>query len=226
MNFARARNPERLLTLLVPEHLQSVSFSEADGPVLPSAAAEAEFMRVLHTLRAEELRPLLVIVGGFMDARHGNAYNILHRLSPAFKDCHDVFYREHPEATGVRELVELYAARGKPVTLIGHSWGADACVHGVACKTTARIDRLITLDPVSRKGAPARCPDPVLHWRNIFLDYHRATWVNASNNVARIGGPWEAVPGAHENILATPGIAHNNGVALAFEAFPEGIAAF
>lgn len=217
MNISRARNPERLLLLLAPEGLVSAP----DGLVVSSPAAEFRFMRALHSLSAEDLRPLLVIMGGFMDAVHGNAYSILHRLSPTFRSGHDIFYREYPEAASVRELVECYASRGKSVTLIGHSWGADACVYGVASKTTAHIDRLITLDPVSRKGAPTCCPASVRHWRNIHLDYHRATWFDKSNNVARIGGPWEAVACAHENILAPQGIPHNHGVALALMAFGE-----
>lgn len=224
MNYTRARNPEHLLILLEPDGLISGHLVPGpDGLTLPSPAAESRFMAALHSLRAKDLRPLLIIVGGFMDAKHGNAYTILRRLSPEFKAKHDIYYREHPESASVREVVELYAGCDKPITLLGHSWGADAVVNGVACKTAARIDLLITLDPVSRKGAPECCPKSVVHWRNIYLDYNCVTWLNSSNNVARIGGPWEAVACAHENSLAPHEIAHNNGVALACAAFPEGI---
>jgi len=94
------------------------------------------------------------------------------------------------------------------VALIGHSWGGDAAVNLVARKLNAPIDLLISLDPVSRKGAPRRRLPNVRHWLNIHIDYSQSTWFDIPNLVARIGGPWEAAENADVNVSCPPDMTH------------------
>ena len=94
------------------------------------------------------------------------------------------------------------------MALIGHSWGGDAAVNLVARKLDAPIDLLISLDPVSRKGAPRRKLPNVRHWLNIHIDYSRSTWFDIPNLVARIGGPWEAAETADANVSCPPDMTH------------------
>lgn len=88
----------------------------------------------------------------------------------------------------MHDIVNIYASKGHSVALIGHSWGGDAAVNLVARKLDAPIDLLISLDPVSRKGAPRRKIPNVRHWLNIHIDYSQSTWLDIPNLVARIGG--------------------------------------
>lgn len=215
MNYTYTRNPWRLV--------EQLGFTGADiAPsqytpdewCLASAAAERRFMSKLHTLSAEDLRTLVVVVGGFMDGRLGHAYGICRRYPPELREVHDVYFREHPEGAAVRELVELYRHRGKRVVLIGHSWGADAAVHAVTRKTAAKVDLLVTLDPVSRKMAPAKALHNVGHWHNVHLDYRVAPYLDSSNMVARVGGPWERVAVANENIPCPLDLNHADAAAM------------
>ncbi len=86
--------------------------------------------------------------------------------------------------------------------------GGDAAVNLVARKLDAPIDLLISLDPVSRKGAPRRKIPNVRHWLNIHIDYSQSTWLDIPNLVARIGGPWEAAENADVNVSCPPDMTH------------------
>lgn len=203
MNYSYLRNPPRLV--------EKLGFG---GSPLPDAATERHFLNRLHTCADEDLLDMTMVVGGFRDGLMAHAYAICRDFPEEFRASQDIYYREHPEGKAVRELVELYRHRGRKVTLIGHSWGADAAVHAVARKTAATVDLLVTLDPVSRKRAPATAPGNVRRWVNVHLPYNAVTPWNWSNFVARIGGPWEAVPAAHVNIVSPPEIQHSDAVSL------------
>ncbi|MDR1489656.1 MAG: alpha/beta hydrolase [Desulfovibrio sp.] len=120
----------------------------------------------------------------------------------------DIYYRPFHTSNIMLELVERYASAGQKTALIGHSWGGDAVVNGVAVKTRAAIDLLATLDPVSRKGAPGNKPSNVGKFVNVYIGYSRAALTDASNTLARVGKPWQRVPYADENhdILGDAGV--------------------
>lgn len=208
MNYAYLRNPPRLVETL-----------DFGGGPLPDAASERRFTNRLHTCSAEDLRDLTIVMGGFRDGFMGHAYAICRDFPVDLRTTQDLYFREHPEGESARELVELYRHRGRKVTLIGHSWGADTAVYAVACKTAATLDLLVTLDPVSRKNAPTVAPSNVRRWVNVHLRYAAANPWNWSNIVARIGGPWEAVPAAHVNIVSPVEMVHSNAVGLLGVAF-------
>ena len=151
---------------------------------------------------------MVLVIGGFLDQILGNSYAVSARYPADLRAQHDVWFREHYESRKMRGIVNLYASKGHSVALIGHSWGGDAAVNLVARKLDAPIDLLISLDPVSRKGAPRRKLPNVRHWLNIHIDYSRSTWFDIPNLVARIGGPWEAAENADANVSCPPDMTH------------------
>lgn len=195
MNFTFQRNPERLLDL-------------CGMPSIRDRRQEKLFMEKAAALDAQDLRPLVLVIGGFLDQVLGNSYAVSARYPADLRARHDVWFREHYESRKMRDIVNLYASKGHSVALIGHSWGGDAAVNLVARKLDAPIDLLISLDPVSRKGAPRRKIPNVRHWLNIHIDYSQSTWLDIPNLVARIGGPWEAAENADVNVSCPPDMTH------------------
>lgn len=195
MNFNFQRNPQRLLDLC--------GFSR-----IPDRRRERAFLAKARTLDAAALRPLILVVGGFLDQILGNSYAVGARCPAELREGHDIWFREHYEGRRMRDLVAFYASKRRSVVLIGHSWGGDAAVNAVARKVDAPIDLLITLDPVSRKGPPRTRLPNVRRWLNIHIDYSRSTWFDIPNLVARIGGPWENVPVADLNVSCPPEMTH------------------
>ena len=220
MNRCFQRNPERLIRLWGPpgENAPPCPALPRGLPPAPlplrSRAAEEAFRAWLEGCPTEDLRPLTLILGGFVDACVAQAYAVAALWPPELAVRQDVYYREHPEGRDALDLVRFYAGRGLPVIVVGFSWGGDTAVHAVARRTNAPIDLLVTLDPVSRKGPP-RAPLPhVRHWVNVCLDYAKASWRVRSNLIARIGGPWGPVAVAQENHIADPTLTHAQALDL------------
>ena len=202
MNYAYLRNPPRLL-----HRLTGVLGTSAER--VACRKTERCFMDRLHQMPAGALRPLFLVVGGFMDSVRGHAYAICRNCPPDVAHRCDLFYRHYTEPEDVQELLRLYHRKGLPTILIGHSWGADLAVNLVARKHAIPVDLLVTLDPVSRKRQ-LRTPCPTIRqWVNIYVDYNQATWFNITNLVARIGGPWSPVPAAHDNIRCPKEFPHS-----------------
>ena len=231
VNHDFQRNPQRLIRLLgfeqssapAPRSWPEQALAQALDWALPwarvtpapaplrSQRVEDAFCAAVRTLEPTSLRPLLLLLGGFLDGRLGNAYSLVARWPQEL--AVDFFFREHPEGAAARRLVELYVRKGLPVILMGHSWGADAAVNAVARRLDVPIDLLVTLDPVSRKGPPAQLAH-VRHWINVYVDYACASWRVPSYIVARLGGPWGPVLAAHENYRASPQVSHDDVGAL------------
>ncbi|HIU17644.1 MAG TPA: alpha/beta hydrolase [Candidatus Avidesulfovibrio excrementigallinarum] len=207
MNYAYLRNPPRLL-----HRLAGVLGSSAER--VACRKTERCFLDRLHQLPAGALRPLFLVVGGFMDSVRGHAYAICRNCPPDVAHRCDLFYRHYPEHGDIQELLRLYHRKGLPVILIGHSWGADAAVHAVILKRSLPVDLLITLDPVSRKRPLSGHYPFIRHWTNIYVDYNQATWFNITNLIARIGGPWGTVAVAQENIPCPAEIPHSSAEAM------------
>ncbi|MEG2139316.1 MAG: alpha/beta hydrolase [Bilophila sp.] len=201
MNFSFQRNPQRLV--------------EWAGLVkIEDSKQERAFLQKLDSIDGALLRPLVLVVGGFLDQVLANSYRVCAQYPEELRARHDVWFREYYEGRAMRCLVDWYAAHGQPVALIGHSWGGDAAVNAVARKVSAHITQLITLDPVSRKGAPRQRLQNVAHWLNIYVDYNRTPLFDIPNIVARIGGPWEAVATADSNLSCPLEITHAFALAM------------
>ena len=196
LNYRHARNPKRLLQLCAVD--QNIA----------SHADEQLFFSRLSSLPAAQLRPLLLVTGGFMDGLRGYSHSIARTCPPDISERCDIFYRQHQEQRAIAELITLYAERGLPTIVVGHSWGADAAVQAIR-RRHSLVDLLVTLDPVSRKGPPQNLPT-VRYWLNVYVDYNTASWLEQSNDIARIGGPWKHVAAADENLICSPGIHHRH----------------
>ena len=115
MNFTFQRNPKRLLEL-------------CGMSAVRDRRQEKLFMEKAAALDAQALRPLVLVIGGFLDQILGNSYAVSARYPADLRAKHDVWFREHYESRKMRGIVNLYASKGHSVALIGHSWGGDAAV--------------------------------------------------------------------------------------------------
>ena len=107
MNFTFQRNPQRLLDLC--------GFS-----AIRDRQEEKAFLAKARTLDNAAFRPLLLVVGGFIDQILGNSYAVSARCPNDLRERHDIWFREHYEGRRMRELAAFYAAKGQPIRLIGH----------------------------------------------------------------------------------------------------------
>lgn len=195
MNFTFQRNPERLLDLCGLSPIRD-------------RRQEKLFMEKAAALEAQDLRPLVLVIGGFLDQVLGNSYAVSARYPADLRARHDVWFREHYESRKMRDIVNLYASKGHSVALIGHSWGGDAAVNLVARKLDAPIDLLISLDPVSRKGAPR--PEnpqrpPLAEHPHRLQPEHLARHPQSRGPHRR---PWEAAENADVNVSCPPDMTH------------------
>lgn len=149
MNFFFQRNPRHLV--------EQAGMLGVYGP-----EEEKIFLSRVEAMDAALLRPLVLVVGGSWIRVLANSYAVSEQYPADLAARHDVWFREYYEARFMRNLVHFYAKRGKPVAIIGHSWGGDAAVNAVSRKVPDAIELLVTLDPVSRKGPPRpptlQCP--------------------------------------------------------------------
>lgn len=185
VNYARElRNPVHMLDMC--------------NVVTPTKSGEEqEFLRRLYRLPSDQLRPLLLFVGGFTDNLSALLYRIVQHFPLDVAAQCDMFYREHDEGAAMRELVSFYGARALPILLIGHSWGASSLVWNVVDKIPFPIEFLATLDPVDWRSRPPAMPQ-IRRWINVYVDYQHASW-NVDNIVARIGRAWEVLDATPEN---------------------------
>lgn len=168
------------------------------GSRVRSAREEKRFYEALESMPDADLGDLCIVMGGFMDGLLGRAYRIVGELPPVMSGF-DVYYREHDERRGTRRLLQRYAAAGRRIVLIGHSWGGSSLVLDVLGHRSCRdipVKALITLDPVAMR-APRFLPN-VYRWLNVYLPYAEAPW-SRENNVARLGRPWEYLRQARFN---------------------------
>ena len=127
---------------------------------------------------------------------------------PGFeRPVHDYVTRADPGATyfyqsETKEILEFIRKQppGVKINLIGHSYGADTAAV-VAARSERRIENLITIDPVSRKGAGsdegpsyAKVKSNTNWWHNVNSASPRRSIdesIPAGNVLAWLGGAWE-----------------------------------
>ncbi len=167
------------------------------GARVRSAGEEKRFMDRLDNAPDDALGDFCLVMGGFTDGVFGRAYAVVGEISALLGPGFDVFYREYDELSSARRLLRRYGAASRRSVLIGHSWGGSSLARDVipAC-SSARVDALVTLDPVGVRG-PRFLPQ-VFRWLNVYIPYERAAW-SRQNNVARLGRPWEYVRQANVN---------------------------
>ncbi len=200
-SYGWERNPPRLLKRL------------GLGPKIGSSREEERFYTCLDRAPNEVLAGLCLIMGGFMDGILGRAFAVAGLLPPFICRSYDVYYREHDEDQAARRLVLRYGRIGRPIIVIGHSWGASTAALDVLSAPFVRrvpVRALLTLDPVGVRK-PEALPS-VRRWRNVYVDYDMADW-SRQNNVARLGVPWGKVTQADEN-LVFPASCHSDAAGM------------
>ena len=145
---------------------------------------------------------VILFIGGFEDCISAYLYRAIeefrNKLNEQKKNL-DIFYREHDELHGIKELFALYHKKGKNIIIVAHSWGACSAFKEFWQDTRVPIDLLISLDPVGLirpKGEATH----IKKWVNVYIDYKKAPFT-ISNTIARIGQPYGKRENADKNIL-------------------------
>lgn len=180
MNFTFQRNPERLLDLCglspIRDRRQEKLFREkAAGP------------------RRADLRPLVLVIGGFLDQISGNSYAVSARYPADLRAKHDVWFREHYESRKMRDIVNIYASKGHSVALIGHSWGRGR--GGQPRRPQARRAHRSPDQPrprIAQGSAPPENPQRPPLAEHPHRATARAPGPRHPQSRGPLGGPWEA----------------------------------
>ena len=164
-------------------------------------------MEKAAALDARDLRPLVLVIGGFLDQILGNSYAVSARYPADLRARHDVWFREHYESRKMRDIVNIYASKAIPWPSSGTAGAGTR--RSTSSPANSRAHRSAH-QPRSRiaQGTPRRRLPNVRHWLNIHIDYSQSTWFDIPNLVARIGGPWEAAENADVNVSCPPDMTH------------------
>lgn len=176
---------------------------------------QALIEKILHSPQAVQNHAVL-FVGGFCDGVHGYLYRVLpqFRLYLAENGLDlDIYYREHDELHGIKELFTIYRKQGKKIIIVGHSWGACSVFKQFWQDSAVPIDLLISLDPVGLVRPQGKA-DHIQKWVNVYIDYRKAP-LTVSNTVARIGQPFGKRDNAAVNIMTHYN--HQQAQAMFFE---------
>lgn len=144
----------------------------------------------------------LLFVGGFCDGRCAYLYRIIPELKKILKEKNcavDIYYREHDELHGIKELFTLYHKQGKKILIVGHSWGACSVFKQFWQDAALPIELLISLDPVGLIRPNGEAVH-IKKWKNVYIDYAVAPWT-MNNCIARIGQPFGKRENAAENVV-------------------------
>jgi pimeloyl-ACP methyl ester carboxylesterase len=131
----------------------------------------------------------IVFIGGANDATSRIVYNVFRSFAAQNTDL-IVRYFSHDQRRAILTFLKSYGAA--PITLVGHSWGADtaAAVAASAPKKLGRaINLLITIDPVGRftsNGFFERVAAGTDRWVNVFTPSNSSR----GDTVAGVGGRW------------------------------------
>jgi pimeloyl-ACP methyl ester carboxylesterase len=145
-------------------------------------------------------RPLLIFIGGAGDGtlrKVGQVVDWLRARPDAAR--REVHYFLHWQKGVVLALIAAQPP-GRPIRLIGHSWGGNAAAR-VAAALGLRgrpVDLLVTIDPVTRGIGPAflaQVKAGARHWINVRAG--GAAAFDYSDLVAAIGGPYGEAPRDH-----------------------------
>lgn len=150
------------------------------------------------------LKTLVVFIGGAADYKfqpllRGVFYLYEREYGSSQDRIQDVSYSEHGGGK-VPPVMKKWFEAGQKIVLVGHSWGGDRVIRLAEDNPQINIALLVTLDPVSRsKNGQQAKPNNVKRWLNVYIDYKVAD-LSSANNIARVGGAWEACQNADINI--------------------------
>lgn len=138
--------------------------------------------------------PVELYIGGAGDEASRLVLSYAEARRKQVRGKRDVLYLPHWKITAAQRLAMELAADGRPLALIGHSWGADTVVR--AAKALAAQAFLIGADPVAKPltRLTARDDRPASAARVVHVDaapsaYDRSDLVKAAGFVAGGGVP-------------------------------------
>lgn len=152
---------------------------------------------------ADPPRPLIILIGGAADRtlrKVGRVADWLRDRPDA--EAREVHYVFHWQKGAVLSLIEAQPP-GRPIRLIGHSWGGHAAARVAAAlgRQGRQVALLVTIDPVTRGIGPG-------FLAAVKAGAHR--WINAragggegfdySDLVAAIGGAYGEAPRGHADL--------------------------
>lgn len=146
--------------------------------------------------------PLLVLIGGASDGTLRKVGQVADRLrARPDAGCREVRYVFHWQKGAVLGLVAAQPP-GRPVRLVGHSWGGHAAARAAALGRQGRVvELLVTVDPVARGIGPAFLAEVKAGARRwINLRAGGAAGFDYSDLVAAIGGPYGDAPRGHADL--------------------------
>lgn len=172
--------------------------NDKDEVILPGIEEQ------IGQITKECLKTLVVFIGGAADYKF---QPLLKNVFVSYEQDYgcgqnriqDVCYSEHGGGN-VPPVMKKWFEAGQKIVLVGHSWGGDRVIRLAEDNPQIEIALLVTLDPVSRsKNGQQVKPNNVKRWLNVYIDYKVAD-LSFANNIARVGGAWEACQNADINI--------------------------
>jgi pimeloyl-ACP methyl ester carboxylesterase len=146
---------------------------------------------------ADPAAPLLILIGGAGDGTLRKVGQVVDWLR-ARPDAamREVCYFFHWQKGAVLDLIAAQPP-GRPIRLIGHSWGGNAAARicAVLGLQGRELDLLVTIDPVTRGIGPgflARVKGGARRWINVRAG--GAAGFDYSDLVAAIGGTYGEAP--------------------------------
>ncbi|MFC7475360.1 thioesterase domain-containing protein [Dankookia sp. GCM10030260] len=170
-------------------------------------------------------RPLLILIGGAGDGtlrKVGQVVDWLRARPDAAR--REVHYFFHWQKGAVLGLIGTQPP-GRPIRLIGHSWGGN-CAARVAAALGQQgrpVDLLVTIDPVTRGIGPAflaQVKAGARRWINVRAG--GAAGFDYSDLVAAIGGPYGDAPRDHADQHLVVPHPHAAFAAMMQRPLPEG----
>ena len=143
-------------------------------------------------------RRVVAWVGGAADgwSRVVKSLYESHKESPYVGDD-DTEYFKHWERGKLADWIQKH--QDAHITVIGHSWGAAAAARVVAQGNA--VDKLVTVDPVSRRWRRRDALGNVAKHAGVWHNYDSVSrkWYRLPNIISRLGGRWNDAPEAFAN---------------------------
>ena len=173
-------------------------FPYEDTPDEPRLASiSSDTLNIVLACPHTPRQPAVIFVGGFLDTMHCKMLVLAEQYSTQ-NPQQDVWYVTYGSEKSLRKIITAYNRDTKKVIITGHSRVGDMAAYTLVNNPSLHVDLLLTLDPVSKKGAPVKTVN-MGQWVNIFVDY-KLSRLSKSNLLAIIGGHWENAERADVNI--------------------------
>jgi len=160
---------------------------------------------IIDTFDLYGAKEVIIYVGG---AGEGSIHDAGKKAMDDFygSDKYHMFY--WTQESEIEDFINKQSKNDK-IILIGHSYGGDTAENVAHDITDRKIDKLITLDPVSFWDFSGSKPENVNNWYNVIAEDDQYTW---NDFIADVGGQWGKESGTAFNYVCPTD--HNNPYAM------------